>query len=320
MTLREEMRGQLAALNDALPGLDWLRITNRKSGAIQLTPLGPQPEPREPAAPERKRSATAGAQVPLIDMVTEAALRTGMLGQLTAVGPREALAPAVLWSGCCCSPTRTARTPGSAPSPPASTASETDLRYTARRHFTIDGARAVAIQLANATFAARQSHIWGQSTTTVASDSTHFRAYDQNLFTEWHSRYGFDLLPRIKQINKVKLYQPDRVPSTPEQELEQHGKPEPRRTGLVAQLLQLVADQREMVNDVIEAQVARHRQQPSGSCGTLVIMPAPFRCRATASDRVNAGRPRRSRGSDPPTVTQQRPLTICVTYNRERVM
>ena len=56
--------------------------------------------------------------------------------------------------------------------------------------FTIDGARAVAIQLANATFAARQSEIWGQSTTTVASDSTHFRAYDQNLFTEWHSRYG----------------------------------------------------------------------------------------------------------------------------------
>ena len=153
---------------------------------------------------------------------------------------------------------------------------EADLRYTARRHFTIDGARAVAVQLANATFAARQAHIWGQSTTTVASDSTHFRAYDQNLFTEWHSRYGgrgvliywhiekksmavhsqliscaasevaamiegavrygttmalegndvdshgqteigfaislllgFDLLPRIKQINKVKLYQPD---------------------------------------------------------------------------------------------------------------
>ena len=68
--------------------------------------------------------------------------------------------------------------------------SETDLRYTARRYFTIDGARAVAIQLANATFAARHSEIWGQSTTTVASDSTHFRAYDQNLFTEWHSRYG----------------------------------------------------------------------------------------------------------------------------------
>jgi len=35
--LREEMRTELAALNDALPHLDWLRITERKSGAIQLT-------------------------------------------------------------------------------------------------------------------------------------------------------------------------------------------------------------------------------------------------------------------------------------------
>ncbi|MBB6550873.1 Tn3 family transposase [Nonomuraea rubra] len=26
--------------------------------------------------------------------------------------------------------------------------------------------------------------------TTVASDSTHVRAYDLNIITEWHSRYG----------------------------------------------------------------------------------------------------------------------------------
>ena len=32
--------------------------------------------------------------------------------------------------------------------------------------------------------------IWGEGTTAVASDSTHFRSYDQNMFTEWHSRYG----------------------------------------------------------------------------------------------------------------------------------
>ncbi|HUZ56410.1 MAG TPA: Tn3 family transposase, partial [Streptosporangiaceae bacterium] len=117
--------------------------------------------------------------------------------------------------------------------------------------------------------------VCGEGTTTVASDSTHFSAYDRNVFTEWHSRYGgrgvlvywsvesgamaihsqlisctasevaamiegvmrhgstvrvegnyvdthgqseigfgitrllgFDLLPRIKQINHVKLYRP----------------------------------------------------------------------------------------------------------------
>jgi hypothetical protein len=42
--LRDEMRTELAALNDALPGLDWLRITDRKSGAIKLTPPDAQPE------------------------------------------------------------------------------------------------------------------------------------------------------------------------------------------------------------------------------------------------------------------------------------
>ena len=68
--------------------------------------------------------------------------------------------------------------------------SESDIRYVARRYFTLEGARAVAVELANATFAARHRGIWGESTTTVASDSTHFRSYDQNLFTEWHARYG----------------------------------------------------------------------------------------------------------------------------------
>lgn len=46
------------------------------------------------------------------------------------------------------------------------------------------------MEIANATFAARQETVWGQGTTTVASDSTHFKAWDRNIFTEWHSRYG----------------------------------------------------------------------------------------------------------------------------------
>ena len=153
--------------------------------------------------------------------------------------------------------------------------SEDELRYVRRRYLSEEAARAVAVRLADATFAARSTELWGQGSTAVASDSTHVRAYDQNLFTEWHSRYGgrgvliywhverkslaihsqllnctasevaamiegairhgttmdveanyvdshgqseigfaitrllnFDLLPRIKRINKVKLYRP----------------------------------------------------------------------------------------------------------------
>ena len=46
------------------------------------------------------------------------------------------------------------------------------------------------MEIANATFAVRAHELWGEGTTTVASDSTHFGAYDRNIFTEWHSRYG----------------------------------------------------------------------------------------------------------------------------------
>jgi TnpA family transposase len=48
----------------------------------------------------------------------------------------------------------------------------------------------VAIAIADATFAARDRGVWGEGSTSVASDSTHFRSWEQNLFTEWHSRYG----------------------------------------------------------------------------------------------------------------------------------
>jgi TnpA family transposase len=53
----------------------------------------------------------------------------------------------------------------------------------------VESCREVARIIANATFAARQSTLWGEGTTAVASDSTHFSAFDQNIFTEWHSRY-----------------------------------------------------------------------------------------------------------------------------------
>ncbi len=152
---------------------------------------------------------------------------------------------------------------------------EDEIRYARRRYLTPESARQIAIEIANATFAARQHTLWGASSTAVASDSTHFGAFDQNIFTEWHSRYGgqgvliywhvdkgsvvvhsqllsctasevhamvdgairhgtdmqvesnyvdshgqseigfgitkllgFELLPRIKRVNKVKLYRP----------------------------------------------------------------------------------------------------------------
>src|SRR6266702_1061345 len=276
--LREEMHAELAALNDALPDLDWLQIIHRKSGAITLTPLDAAPEPRNLRRLKAAVKARWGT-VPLLDMLTETALRTGCLNAFTSLGTREHIDPAVLFERLLLVTyaygTNTGIRAVAAGDQPHS---EDDLRYVRRRYFTAAACREATRAIANATFAARQSWLWGEGTPAVASDSTHFRAYDQNIFTEWHSRYrhgkrgvliywtvetagsmavhsqliscsasevhamvegamqhgtdmhlesnstdthghsfigfgitrllDFDLLPRIKQINHVKLYRP----------------------------------------------------------------------------------------------------------------
>lgn len=66
---------------------------------------------------------------------------------------------------------------------------EDELRYVRRRYMTVESCRQAARVIANATFAARQAWLWGEGSTAAASDSTRFRAWDQNIFTQWHSRY-----------------------------------------------------------------------------------------------------------------------------------
>lgn len=280
-TLRGEMDQALAGLDADTPRLPWLTISDRKSGAIKLSPLKPLPEPRN-LRRLKKAVLTPHGPIQLIDVLKEAALRTGMLRQLTSLGSRDAIEQSALWQRMLLVAYALGTNVGIRAVAHSSGHSEDDLRYVARRYFTTDGLRAAAATLANATFTARQQTIWGEGTTTVASDSTHFRAYDQNLFTEWHSRYGgrgvliywhiekksiaihaqhlkctasevaamiegvmhhgtsmriagnyvdshgqseigfgvtrllgFDLLPRIKQINKVKLYRPYRDTTYP---------------------------------------------------------------------------------------------------------
>jgi TnpA family transposase len=49
--------------------------------------------------------------------------------------------------------------------------------------------RVIAI-VANGALHTRDPAIWGSGTTACASDSKHFGAWDQNLVTQWHVRYG----------------------------------------------------------------------------------------------------------------------------------
>ena len=187
--LREEMETGLAALDDALPRLDWVDIAERRSGAIKLTPLDAAPEPRNLRRIKNEvgRRWTA---VPLIDVLKEAVLRTGCLQAVTAVTGTGHLAPEVLAERLMLAVYAYGTNCGIKSVASAEGHGEDEIRYVRRRYLTPEAARTVAIAIADATFAARDRGLWGEGTTSVASDSTHFRSWDQNLFTEWHSRYG----------------------------------------------------------------------------------------------------------------------------------
>ncbi|MCA1701516.1 MAG: Tn3 family transposase, partial [Actinobacteria bacterium] len=134
--LKEEMRRELTALNTALPDLDWLEISDRKSGAIKLTALDALPEPRNLRALKQACVARWGT-VALIEMLKEAALRTVALRAFTGVGTRGSLPDAVLIErllliAYAYGTNSGLRTVASGDHPH----SEEDLRYTARRYYT----------------------------------------------------------------------------------------------------------------------------------------------------------------------------------------
>jgi TnpA family transposase len=62
--------------------------------------------------------------------------------------------------------------------------------YVKRRFIQKDQLRNAIAAIANAIFRTRMPHIWGEGTTACASDSKKFGAWDQNLMTQWHIRYG----------------------------------------------------------------------------------------------------------------------------------
>ena len=64
-----------------------------------------------------------------------------------------------------------------------------NLRYIKRKYINKDNLRNVNIAVVNAIHKARMERFWGEGTTSCASDSKKFGAWDQNLMTEWHIRY-----------------------------------------------------------------------------------------------------------------------------------
>jgi TnpA family transposase len=190
--IRARMEAALAAIDADLPTNAQVKIVTSKTGKarISLTPLDVQPEPSNIAA----LTAALVERWPmtnLLDILKETELRVHFTDALRTVGARETLDGNVLRRrlllclyglGTNAGLKRMCSGGGED--------GYADLQYVRRRYITKDQLRASIAGVCNAIFRSRKPEVWGEGTTACASDSKQFGAWDQNLLTEWHMRYG----------------------------------------------------------------------------------------------------------------------------------
>jgi len=188
--LQAEMRQALHTLDAGLPTNALVRIGLKRAGWITVTPLDAQPDPPNLTALKTEVTAT-WPMTSLLDMVKEADLRLHFTEALKSPTAYETLDRAVLQPRLllCLHGIGTnaglQRMAGL-----ESGVTYKDLAYVRRRYLSVDALRRAIAIVTNGTLRVRNPAIWGDGTTACASDSKHFGAWDQNLTTQWHVRYG----------------------------------------------------------------------------------------------------------------------------------
>jgi TnpA family transposase/Asp-tRNA(Asn)/Glu-tRNA(Gln) amidotransferase A subunit family amidase len=190
--LDAEMREALHALDAGMPRNRRVKISRKrnKEAWITVTPFDPQPDPPNLTAIKAETLAT-WPMTNLLDMLKETDLRLNFTDVLKSATAHENLDHSVLRPRlllCLNGLGTNAGFQRMAGLQSGTTAK--DLAYVRRRYITVDSLRQAIAIVTNGTLRARNPAVWGDGTTACASDSKHFGAWDQNLTTQWHMRYG----------------------------------------------------------------------------------------------------------------------------------
>jgi TnpA family transposase len=189
--LQDEMTQALALLDKGLPDNATVRIIQRSGNDwISVTPLEKQIEPHnlrylKGEITQRWRMTS------LLDILKETDLRVQFTEQFKTTASREMLDSETIQRRLLLCLYGLGTNTG-LKRVCAGIDSDTydDLRYIKQHFINKDDLRRATAQVVNAIFANRREAIWGEGTTTCASDAKKFGSWDQNLMTEWHIRYG----------------------------------------------------------------------------------------------------------------------------------
>jgi TnpA family transposase len=188
--LKQEMEEGLTRLNESMESNEHVRLLKKEGGWISLSPLPVQAEPTNLAA-LKVRMLERWPLTSLLDVFKEADLRIRFTDVFRSATAWENLDREVIQERLLLTLYGLGSNAGIKRMSAGQVRSNyKDLLYVRRRYITKDQLRAAIREVVNAIFRERQVHIWGEGTTACASDSKKFGAWDQNLMTEWHARYG----------------------------------------------------------------------------------------------------------------------------------
>ena len=188
--LQQQMAEALSTLDRGLPNNDQVRIQDRNNGWISVSPFPPQTDPKN-LADIKQELMRRWPLTSLLDILKETDLRVNFTEQFRTVASREHLDRATLQRRLLLALYGLGTNTGLA-RVCAGVENETyaNLLYVKRNFIHTEHLRNAIAKIVNATLQARLTSIWGDATTACASDSKKFGAWDQNLMTEWHTRYG----------------------------------------------------------------------------------------------------------------------------------
>jgi hypothetical protein len=189
-TLQQEMTDALTILDKGMPKNIRVKIQEKNNGWIKVSPLEVQPEPINILHLKREID-QRWFMTSLLDILKEADLRIGFTNHFKNTGVRSNLERDILQRRLLlCLYGLGSNTGLKRICAGINGDKETDLRYVKKHYIHREHLRNAIAQVVNATLSARKTAIWGEGTTSCASDSKKFGSWDQNLMTEWHIRYG----------------------------------------------------------------------------------------------------------------------------------
>lgn len=188
--LRAEATAALRSLNDSIPFNKKVKLHRLGRNRIAISPLEALAKPPNLEA----LKAAVGERwdvTSLLDVVVETALRTGFLDEFRTSGDRIILDRETLQRRLIlCLYGIGTNTGLKRISAATEGVSHGELVHVRQKFLHKEALRSATSLVSNAILTIRDPDIWGEAGTACASDSKKFGAWDQNLITEWHARYG----------------------------------------------------------------------------------------------------------------------------------